>query len=317
MQIAATAPHDTESEDIYGCPTGDKHGCWPTRRAMKAVRGVEGGVAVVDLDEPPGIGEVLDIRSTSICASDLLYLRFGTRQILGHELAGVREDGTPVVVEAIYGCMECEQCLSQLLHPLLHASFRGRWASPPTGAWPSTSGRRVAHSWCPSRRASMSAMHRWSSRRPCRGMRCGWPRRRRASGSPSSVPAHLVLLAVAGARRMGAVRTSRSRRVIPIRSLPPSSWVAASGPDGLYDIVVEAAGSAEGSLARCADLVAPGGTIVVLGVYFGNVELNWMPIFNREARVIPSLGYCRHEGGREMDEAAAMLAADPEIHRRR
>jgi threonine dehydrogenase-like Zn-dependent dehydrogenase len=28
---------------------------------------------------------------------------------LGHELAGVRADGTPVVVEAIYGCMECDQ----------------------------------------------------------------------------------------------------------------------------------------------------------------------------------------------------------------
>ena len=30
---------------------------------------------------------------------------------MGHELAGLRGDGTPVVVEAIYGCMECEQCL--------------------------------------------------------------------------------------------------------------------------------------------------------------------------------------------------------------
>jgi threonine dehydrogenase-like Zn-dependent dehydrogenase len=78
---------------------------------VKAVRSVEGGVAVVDVDEPPGAGELLDMRATSICGSDLSYIRFGSRFILGHELAGVREDGTAVVVEAIYGCMECDQCV--------------------------------------------------------------------------------------------------------------------------------------------------------------------------------------------------------------
>ena len=78
---------------------------------MKAVRGAEGGVDVVEVEEPPGTGELLEMRSTSVCASDLLYIRLGSRMILGHELAGIREDGTEVVVEALYGCMECAQCL--------------------------------------------------------------------------------------------------------------------------------------------------------------------------------------------------------------
>ena len=52
---------------------------------------------------------------------------------------------------------------------------------------------------------------------------------------------------------------------------------------------------------------------MVLGVHFGSVQLDWMPLFNKEARVIPSLGYCAHNGVREMEEAAAMLAAHPEI----
>ena len=78
--------------------------------------------------------------------------------------------------------------------------------------------------------------------------------------------------------------------------------------------MVEAAGSEE-SLARCGELVAPGGTIVVLGVHFGPVQLNWMPLFHKEARVIPSLGYCAHDGRREMEDAAAMLADDPDIAR--
>ena len=53
----------------------------------------------------------------------------------------------------------------------------------------------------------------------------------------------------------------------------------------------------------------------MLGVHLGTVELSWMPLFHREARIIPSLGYCRHEGGREMEDAAKMLADEPEIVR--
>lgn len=87
---------------------------------------------------------------------------------------------------------------------------------------------------------------------------------------------------------------------------------ATVGASGHYDVVVEAAGSIE-SLARCGELVAPSGTIVVLGVHFGPVQLDWMPLFHHEARLIPSLGYCRHDDVREMDEAAAMLAQDPAI----
>ena len=82
----------------------------PPGGAVKAVRSQDGGAALVDVDEPPGIGEVLDMRATSVCASDLSYIRYGSTNILGHELAGLREDGTPVVVEAIYGCLECDQC---------------------------------------------------------------------------------------------------------------------------------------------------------------------------------------------------------------
>src|SRR5436190_285635 len=36
---------------------------------MKAVRSTGGGVSVVDLDDPPGSGELVAIRAASICAS--------------------------------------------------------------------------------------------------------------------------------------------------------------------------------------------------------------------------------------------------------
>ncbi|HVB27686.1 MAG TPA: zinc-binding dehydrogenase [Mycobacteriales bacterium] len=278
---------------------------------MKAVRSIEGGVAVVDVDEPPGIGEMLDIRATSICGSDLSYIRFGSRNILGHELAGVREDGTAVVVEAIYGCMECEQC------------------------------RRGAYNLCPThgQRAlgigadgGMAEQFRAPTARlvplpPGFDVRdasivepasVSWHALRLAHTGPGSRVAvvgagALGLLAVSGARRLGAEDVALAARH-PHQKEAGERLGARVNAGGLFDVVVEAAGS-EASLVRCGELVAPGGTIVVLGVHFGPVQLDWMPLFHKEARVIPSLGYCAHDGGREMEDAAAMLADDPDIAR--
>ncbi len=42
---------------------------------MKAVRGKQGKPVVVDIDEPPGEGELLSMQVGGICASDFAYLR--------------------------------------------------------------------------------------------------------------------------------------------------------------------------------------------------------------------------------------------------
>ena len=55
---------------------------------MRAVRSTPPGVSVVDVDEPEGSGELVKIRSASICASDYKYIAYGSTMILGHELAG-------------------------------------------------------------------------------------------------------------------------------------------------------------------------------------------------------------------------------------
>lgn len=278
---------------------------------MKAVRGVEGGVAVVDLDEPPGTGELLHMMSASICASDLMYIDFGSRMILGHELAGVREDGTAVVVEALYGCMECELC------------------------------RRGAYNLCPThgQRAlgitadgGMAELFRAPAARLV-SVPPGLDVRDASLVEPASVSWHALRLgetgpgrrvAVVGAGALGLLAVTGARRLggedIAIEARHRHQCEAGErlgahvGTDGLYDVVIEAAGTTA-SLARCGELVAPGGTVVVLGVHLGTVELNWMPLFHREARIIPSLGYCTHDGGREMADAASMLAGEPDIAR--
>src|SRR4051812_5321030 len=278
---------------------------------MRAVRGAEGGVVVDEVEEPPGAGELLDMRATSVCASDLLYIRLGSQRILGHELAGVREDGTAVVVEALYGCMACEQCLA------------GRYNLCPTHgerALGVTADGGMAEQFRapPARLVALPAGLDVRDAPIVEPASVSWHALRLGDVGPSSRVAvvgagALGLLAVAGAPRMGAGGVALEGRHAHQRQIGERLG-ARVGADGAYDVVIEAAGTAE-SLSRAIDLVAPHGTVVVLGVHLGTVELNWMPLFHREARIVPSLGYCRHEGGREMEEAALMLADDPDITR--
>ena len=278
---------------------------------MKAVRSVDGGVAVVQVDEPPGTGEILEMRATSVCGSDLSYIRFGSRNILGHELAGVRSDGTAVVVEAIYGCLACDQC------------ERGAYNLCPTHGERAlgigADGGMVEHFRVPPERmVPLPAGIDVRDGSIVEPASVSWHAVRLAGTGPGSRVAvvgagALGLLAVAGARHQGGEEIALDARH-PHQKEAGERLGAQIGPEGLYDVVVEAAGTAA-SLARCGELVAPGGTIVVLGVHFGPVQLDWMPLFHREARIIPSLGYCAHSGGREMEDAAAMLAADPDIVR--
>ncbi|MBV9950916.1 MAG: zinc-binding dehydrogenase [Acidimicrobiia bacterium] len=279
---------------------------------MKAVRAVEGGVEVVDVDEPPGLGdEVIEMGATSVCASDLMYIEFGLRKILGHELAGVRSDGTAVVVEALYGCGACEQCR------------RGTYNLCPTHAeralGVSIDGGMVEHYRAPAERLiPLPAGLDVRDAPIVEPASVSWHALRLGDTGPDTRVAvvgagALGLLAVAGARRMGATDVALEARH-PHQRAAGERLGATVGADGAYDVVIEAAGSPEG-MARAIDLVGPRGKVIVLGVHVGTMELNWMPLFNREASVVPSLGYCAHDGSREMEDAAAMLAADPDIAR--
>lgn len=278
---------------------------------MKAVRATSGGVSVVDLDEPPGTGELLAVKSASVCASDWSYIRFGSRFILGHELAGVRANGSPVIVEAIYGCMQCEECQrgvynlcathgERALGMFADGGMAEAFRAPSARLVPVPAGLDV-------RDASIvePASVSWHALR----IAGAGPGKRIAVVGAGA----LGLLAVAGAIRQGSEDVSIEARH-PHQREAAERLGASVKPEGLYEVVVEAAGSPTG-LARAIELVAPGGTVVVVGVHFGAVAFDWWPLFHREARLLPSLGYCRHEGGREMDDVAAMLAGDPEIAR--
>jgi 2-desacetyl-2-hydroxyethyl bacteriochlorophyllide A dehydrogenase len=119
------------------------------------------------------------------------------------------------------------------------------------------------------------------------------------------------LLAVAGARAMGALEVALEAR--HDAQIAAGERLGATTTDGgLYDVVVEAAGSPS-ALARAVDLAAPGGCVVLIGVHTSGFEPPFLPLLLKEVRLVPAIAYGRHAHGHDMAEAAAMLASDPEV----
>ena len=79
---------------------------------MRAVSFVEGKVALEDVPSPSGEGVRVRVGSIGICGSEVHMLdkRFPIAGVPGHEFAGELEDGTPVGVEPLVPCGECELC---------------------------------------------------------------------------------------------------------------------------------------------------------------------------------------------------------------
>ncbi len=274
---------------------------------MKAVCGPGDGVAVVDVDEPPGSASCSECRSTSVCGSDLMYIGFGTRKILGHELAGRpggRHAGGGRGDLRLHGVRPVP---ARHVQPLPDARRSGRSASRPTAAWPSSSGPRPTGSSAARRARRARRLDRRARPVSWHALAAGRHRARTA-------------VAIVGAGALGLLagrrRPPHGRRGGRVEARHPHQHEAAErlgarvGTDGLYDVVVEAAGTAE-SLARAVELVAPRrhGRRARRPPRHGRGQLD--AAVPPRGQLLPSLGYCAHDGSREMEDAATMLADGP------
>ena len=275
---------------------------------MKAIRGHEGKPVLVDVDEAPGQGELITMHVSGICASDFMYLQLGTERVLGHELAGVRADGTPVAVEGLFGCGECDYCRSGRNNLCAQASKMALGIMQDGGM--------VEQFRVPSHKlvelpegldvANASLVEPGSV--AWHGVRLG--------GTSADTTVAIVgggsigQLAAAAAQTQGAAEIALEARYPHQHEI--RERFAVGEPNGLYDIVIEAAGSTS-SIQRCVELVKPGGRIVVLGVVPGPLDVAFPALLTKEITLVASMGYCGHPGKREMQYVAAMLAARPEI----
>lgn len=273
---------------------------------MRAVRTAPPSVEVVEIGEPDGEGELIRVSSVGICASDLLYMSYGLVQIAGHEIAGTLEDGTPVAVEAIFGCAGCPVCEAGHFHHCAQGGLTALGARDQGG---------------------MSEYFR-APRRALVELPAGLAPRDGCLVEPGSVAWHAAHLggagpdtrvAVVGAGAIGVLAAAAAQTMgapeVDVAARHPHQHEAreriGSGvPAGEYDLVVDTAGN-QASLEDAVGLARPGGTVVTVAV----TPTLTMPsgAFHKEVAIRRSLGYATQAGRREAAHVADMLAARPEL----
>lgn len=277
---------------------------------MRAVRCPEGLPRVVDVPAPVPTDDlvVVDVASAGICGSDLHLLGMGLPLTFGHELAGHLADGTPVAVEPLAPCGTCPGCLDGnparcVLGPaiVLGVGLDGGMADQCL-----VPGRSLARlpAGVDARDASLVeplavAVH---------GIRRGAIR---ATDRVAVIGGGTIgQMALVAAQATGAAVDLEARHD---RQRQAAERLGGGAVTGSYDVVVEAAGSAS-ALARAVDLARPGGTVVLLGSYWdGEVVMPGLAVTMKEITLVPAVMYGREGPSRDIDVAATMLAARPEL----
>jgi threonine dehydrogenase-like Zn-dependent dehydrogenase len=276
---------------------------------VQAVKRTDAGVEVVEVDDPEGGDEfvVVEVRSASLCGSDLHLVGYGPLPVvLGHEFAGVLDDGTPVAVDPGQPCGACPQCASGLRHLcrngfILGVSLDGGMAERVRvrrdGLVPLPAGLPVAHACLVEPLAV--AVHGLELAGIVGGERIA------VVGAGSIGLAAVGVAAVAGAEVQLEARH-------PAQHAAGERLGATGPPTGEYDVVVEAAGS-QSALDRAIELVRPGGLVMCVSTFWEGATMPGFDAAMKEVTLRWAYTYGHHAGGRDVDTAAALLARRPEI----
>jgi threonine dehydrogenase-like Zn-dependent dehydrogenase len=266
-----------------------------------------GTVEMQDVPEPEvASGDVLiHVRSAGICGSELHGVRHpGFRVpplIMGHEFAGVSDDGDRLVINPILSCGHCDLCQRGLRHVCrerrligVHrpGGFAERVAVP-------ASVLRPVPDWLSFDAAAMvepaaNAVHAWNI--------AGRPAGARVAVLGCGAIGLVCLLAAlaGGAERVEVTDLSPERLAVASRL-----GAAAAGPalDGEYDLVIDAVGTGA-TRAQSVDHQRPGGAAVWLGLAEPTAGFDGQALIRGEKQILGSFAYTDEEFG----DAVSLLA---------
>lgn len=279
---------------------------------MRAVRrGERGGISVQHVTErAPEAGEsCVSVRSAGICGSDLHAIELGPiPATLGHEVAGVLPDGTAVAVWPLTPCNVCDRCRAgepQQCRGAQMATFgfardggmADRMVVPTTALVPLAPAVPIANACL------------------VEPLACGVHGARRVDLRPH----HRVAIVGGGTMGLCLAAVSRSVRcdvAVVARHVRQNEAAemlgAARSPDGEYDVVVDAAGT-RSSIAQAVALARPGATVLLLATYWEGLHIDGMEFALNELTLVPASAHGGHQGARDVDTAAALLASTPTI----
>jgi threonine dehydrogenase-like Zn-dependent dehydrogenase len=275
---------------------------------MKAIKVIEKRPVLVDVPEPKGEGVKVKVVSSAICGSDIHMMEldaFGDH-IIGHEFAGVAEDGRAVAIEPITGCGQCAACdEGHRLHceaglfvmGVLGDGGMAEYATVPAAnlvELPTGLDIRIASLVEP----LAVAVH-------------GLDRARVREGDRVLViGAGPIGLATGAALRSRGIAYDIVSRHDPQR-VAAEKLGAGLSPDGHYDVVMDAVGSSA-SLRQSVQRIKPMGRIGLVGAFWGSVGLE--PEFCvKEPELIPSTGHNCKRPNRNFEEAGTILHGHPDI----
>jgi threonine dehydrogenase-like Zn-dependent dehydrogenase len=276
---------------------------------MRAVRFVEGKVVVGDAPSPSGDGVRIRVRSIGICGSELHMLDkgFPISGVPGHEFAGELDDGTPVGVEPLAPCGDCEQC------DLGHYNMCALGPTIVLGV--GRDGGMAEEVIVPER-----CLVRLPAGLPV-GDAClieplavALHGLRKAGLSPGMRIAvvgggAVGLCAVASAVAAGAEVGLLARYPHQVAA---GTGLGAEDVDGTYDLVCAGSSSAVNEAVR---LCRPDGRLLLLGTYWDGLDFPHFAIAQKDLTLFATMMYARGEAERDCEGAAALLAENRLIAR--
>ncbi len=276
---------------------------------MLAVRCAQGAVHVVELPEPKGEGVRVKLRSAGICGSDLHLLDsvFAPQVTLGHEMAGELADGTPVAVEPLVICGECD-CCQRGDYNLCRGGPVGLMGVGIDGGMSETI---VVPERCLVALAPGVSVSDACLVEPMAVAVHGVRRGGVAPGDRVAVigGGTIGLCALVACRAAGASVALYARHD---RQREAGERLGAGRIQDEYDIVFESAGT-DSALKSAVELARPGGRIALLATYWQGMQMPAIALCMKEIHVIPSSMYSRDGDLRDFDRAAALVAQSPHL----
>jgi threonine dehydrogenase-like Zn-dependent dehydrogenase len=92
------------------------------------------------------------------------------------------------------------------------------------------------------------------------------------------------------------------------------SRLGAKDVAGTYDLVVECAGS-QSAVNESVGLCRPNGRLLLLGTYWDGLSFPHYAVAQKDLTLFATMMYAKSGAGRDCDQAAALLAGNPEIAR--
>ncbi len=264
-------------------------------------------VEVDDLEPSP---ERVKVVSAGICGSDLHMLQSGVaRSTLGHEVAGITDDGRRVAVRPTGECGTCDPCRTGRPHVCLHAITRLHGVSVDGGLADFTNAPAIQLVPIPDELPLESA----------------------ALVEPTAVVLHGVhrvhtekdmRAVVIGAGSVGlltaAALVARGLHVDVVARHPHQQEAAEKlgarihdGTANNFDVTFDAVASQQ-AFSQAVALTRPTGSIVEFGLFWDPVTLDNQILF-KEISLHPSIFYSHDHNHDDFTEAAALLSTHPHI----